>query len=418
MSVIFYFFAIFSSENSFFLVLFFPVYAYFSQQVSISHTMGISVVYIVVLLLSVMVYSKLGYGVFATDLYIHPFNNIKLYLLSAVEKIPLYWFSSLLGLDGFYMALPYLGRVIVWAVSLLIVIGFLIAMRKFIFINRPIFLLFILINIALIPPIGFALLDARTLFLASVPFSLFLGCLFFYCYQRLALKSFALKNFFVVFFIFFHVVFSVLCWLVSGYFVSQLSRGLIPLSLQYDFLNRYPQDSVFILNHPDPLSHLYSSLAFPEHAHHLPYLLGTAFQKMKLIPLSSDSAPCQMKIEFSPQFFHAEHRTHWLSLSSYFNGMHWKQHYAGARSASVFTMKKWKEGDKIEFPTFYIKIQKIRMASSDDKWMNENQAIEEVVFVSRTNKACQAHLFYQWDTHVERYDQILPVENGKEYWLK
>lgn len=424
LSLIFYFFAIFSSENAFFLVLFFPVYAFFSGRVSMVHTVGISTAYVAVLLVSIVVYSKLGYGVFATDLYIHPLQNIKLYFWSALEKVPLYWFSSLLGLDGFYMPLPYLGRAVVWVVSLVIVIGFFVCIRKWIFFNRSIFLLFIIINISLIPPIGFAVFDARTLFLASVPFSLFLSCLFFYYRQNLVLKSFILRGFFVGFFIFFHVIVSVFCWLGSGYFVTQFSHALTPISLQYHFLNRHPYDSAFILNHPDPLSHLYSSLAFPEHAHHLPYLLGTAFQKIKLTPLSDDSAPCQMKIEFSPQFFHAESLAHWLSFPHRFDRMHWRQHYFGARSASVFTMEKWKEGDKIEFPTFYIQIQKIRAVSSryelidEDKAMNENQGIHEIVFGARTNKTCREHLFYQWDTRLERYDQILPVENGKEYWVE
>jgi len=285
-------------------------------------------------------------------------------------------------------------------------------------------LLFFLINISLIPPIGFALFDTRTLFLASVPFSLFLSYLFFYYRQTLVLKSLILRNFFVVFFIFFHIIISIFFWLGSGYFITYFPHLVTPISLRYHFLNQHPQDSVFILNHPNPLSHLYSNLVFPEHAHHLPYLLGTAFQKIKLIPLSDDSAPCQMRLEFSPHFFHAEHWAHWLSFSHGSKSLHWKTHYAGARSASVFTVEQWKEGDKIEFPTFYIQIKKMRTVPigygfiDENEIMNEDLSIDEIVFGSRTNKTCREHFFYQWNTHLDRYDQILPVENGKEYWLK
>ncbi len=403
-SLLFWDFALLSAESSYFSFFYFIPYVFFFFNCAFQKKVALLIPYLFILLVNLFVYHSLGYGVLFSELYLDPVKQTLLFSSSVFEKLPLYFFSSLSGVDGFYAQFSNGIKFCIWLFSFLISVFFLVLARRSIVNCKVTTFIAILWGISLFPLAGFTLYSARTLFLASIFASLFLSVVIVKSSQGLFFSSLVINRFAVRLLSGLHIWLSLFAWIILGLLSFSGNLEMKPASLNYGFLTSAHKKEVVILNHPDVMAHLYSSFIFSNASEVMPLVIGTAFQKMIVKNKSMGSGACHLLIEFEPYLITGQSSGWWktdiVSTQSYFNPL-----YFGLSAASIFTPANWYIGDQFRVRDVMITVETLS-AKGNVKSIDIN-------FVNV--ESCNDILFLQWRNQQQQYEEINLSKLGADF---
>lgn len=141
-----------------------------------------------------LLYKNLGFGFSNSGLYLHPIGDFFIVALAIVEKLPIFIFSQIFGVEGFYNGFAPPVRYLFSAFCFITSGLFLLAVYKTIIhknlsINRTVIFLALCIVLAFIPASAFALMEIRMSLYAGIPSALLFAYLLTEGFQKFRKRS-------------------------------------------------------------------------------------------------------------------------------------------------------------------------------------------------------------------------------------
>ncbi len=231
--------------------------------------------YLLIALLWFWHYQSSGFGVKGNSLYFSPADNPVFSVMLLLQKIPIFLFGGIFGIDGFFNVFP---DEIKYTISL--VCG--LALFLFFYLNRillrsTVFLFFLLAALASLIPVCFvAILDMRLSLMSSIFSAAMIALLIKHFSEHL---HSTLKLVLFIYLIGIHGVVAASQWFITG--IKDISSPPQPFSKLLDLQALYPQHTLYLLNYPSPIDGFY--FPFVQSAEQKPVIiLGNNFSNYEL----------------------------------------------------------------------------------------------------------------------------------------
>lgn len=217
-------------------------------------------------------YKNLAYGFSHSGLYLHPIYDFSIVLFSIIEKLPVFIFSQLFGIEGFYNGFApeyrYFFSFSCFSLSAI----FLLAIYKSIPLNRTLTFLVLCTALAFVPASAFALVEIRMSLYAGIFSALFFSYVLVHSIKLIynnkkqtKLKSSAILVFIIFTLIFAHIVLASAQWALQwrGFSLGKEETAnisyLIKPLISEEKNEIYENKDIIILGSPAVIDYYYLS---------------------------------------------------------------------------------------------------------------------------------------------------------------